>query len=284
MICPACPAPVDAGAERSSAPTGPAPDGFAAYRPGERLSLEAWISQGWRSFKARPGSFVLWALVLMIPGLALEIFRWSQGTLLRPMSPNDLPLLLGTTVLSVAFAIALLPLHLGGNLVALALQRGHRPAAMKFLQAYGRGLPLVACYILFGLCCGLVFILLVLPSGFIASGGLLTRVLVGIYMVIAVPFSVWVYAYLGIGWMFAPLMVVERGMGPLDAMRASWHLVAGHRWRMLGFLLVLMLVSLLGILACLVGTLITHGLVAGAFAAAYRDLLAQAAYPDTELE
>jgi hypothetical protein len=73
-------------------------------------------------------------------------------------------------------------------------------------------------------------------------------------------------------------------MGPLEAMRASWHLVERRRLRLLGFMLVLMFVSILGALACLVGTLLTHGLVAGAFSAAYRDLLAQAGYPDDDLE
>jgi hypothetical protein len=305
MLCPQCgrDLPPDLSACPACAPPAPVPDPAAAppftgypappewphsYVAGSAPGIENWIGQGWKAFRARPWPFVLWALVLLMPSLGMEIFRAGHGmSALRPPDPEDLQLLLMTTALSVAFGIALLPLHLGGNLFSLALQRGHRPPAMKLLQAYGRGLQLLACYLVIGFCCGVVFLLLVLPSGFlgvVGAGSVLTRALVGVYLLIAVPFTVWIYLYLMLGWMFAPLMVVERHMGPLEAMRASWHLTGGRRLRLLGFMLVLMFVSILGALACLVGTLLTHGLVAGAFSAAYRDLMAQAGYPDDDLE
>ncbi|HVP37649.1 MAG TPA: hypothetical protein VMS93_00545 [Candidatus Saccharimonadales bacterium] len=265
-------------------PPPPPPPWPADYSPGVQFSLDGWLRQAWRTFQARPVPFVLWALVLMAPGLAVNLYRLSRGTLLEP-SPGPASAEFWTAYfVSLACTIALIPLQLGGNLYALSLQRGHRPPAIKFLQPYGRGLAVAGTLVLVGVLCLGVFLLLLLPVGFVTSSGTLTRALVGVYLVIALPFTLWIYIYLALGWMFAPLLVVDRGLGPIEAMRGSWYLVHGRRWRMLLLLLLLVLIALVGLLACFVGTLVTAGLVAGLYSAAYRDLSVAAGYPDTDPE
>jgi uncharacterized membrane protein len=63
--------------------------------------------------------------------------------------------------------------------------------------------------------------------------------------------------FLAICWMFTGLAILDRGMGPVDAMSHSWHLSEGHRWDLLLFSLLIVGVNLLGLLACCVGVFIT---------------------------
>ena len=68
-------------------------------------------------------------------------------------------------------------------------------------------------------------------SGAVVVSGLLSGLAVGLLVLtcIGIPFAV----YLGLGWSVAiPAIVAER-LGGVDGLRRSWHLVRGHRWRLL---------------------------------------------------
>ncbi|MBI5835749.1 MAG: hypothetical protein HZB25_00760 [Candidatus Eisenbacteria bacterium] len=262
----------------------PPPAWPAGYVAGEQLSIARWVGQGWQTFRARPLPWILWALAMLLPSAALEIYRYSQGWVGGSVSPGETGSVMTTTLLSLALTISLLPLHVGGNLYALSLQRGAHPPAMKFLQAYARGAWLVAALALMGLMAAPVFLLVLLPGRFLSATGALAQALVVVYMLIATPFAVGVYLYLLLGWMFAPVLVADREMNAMDAMRTSWHLVDGHRWRLLGLILVLVAIAFAGVLACLVGSLVTQGIVAGAFSAAYRDLAVRSGDMDSDTE
>ena len=78
-------------------------------------------------------------------------------------------------------------------------------------------------------------------SGAVVVSGILSGLAVGLLVVtcIGIPFAV----YLGLGWSVAiPAIVAER-LGGVAGLRRSWHLVDGHRWRLLIVFLLMGLIA-----------------------------------------
>jgi len=73
-------------------------------------------------------------------------------------------------------------------------------------------------------------------------------------------------------FMFSTFIVIERGLGPIDAMSESRRLTRGHKWELLAFVGLLFLINLLGLLALIVGILVSIPVSALAFVHAYRAL------------
>ncbi|MFO7476932.1 MAG: YciC family protein [Methyloceanibacter sp.] len=93
-------------------------------------------------------------------------------------------------------------------------------------------------------------------------------------LVIAVGFVLFVVP--GIIWLlmfaFSPLIVVDRSLGPINAMKESKRIAYGRKWWLLGFFAVLVLVNMLGLLAFAVGLLVSVPVSTLAFVHAYRVL------------
>ncbi len=60
--------------------------------------------------------------------------------------------------------------------------------------------------------------------------------------------------FLVASWLIAPAVATLEGTGPLATLRRSWHLSAGHRWRVLGLLF--LLIVLQGIIGVLLSTVL----------------------------
>ncbi len=69
-------------------------------------------------------------------------------------------------------------------------------------------------------------------------------------------------------------LLMDKNMGPIDAMKESWRVTKGRRWPLFLFLLVSGLVTLLGVIALFVGVLVALPVVLLAFGFVYRKLLA----------
>jgi uncharacterized membrane protein len=80
----------------------------------------------------------------------------------------------------------------------------------------------------------------------------------------------------GLMFMFTSFIVIDRGFGPIDAMKESKRITSGHKWPLLGFILLLALINLAGAAVLLVGLLVTVPVTSLAFANAYRVLSAKA--------
>ncbi|HEX9752495.1 MAG TPA: hypothetical protein VGA46_03465 [Methyloceanibacter sp.] len=77
---------------------------------------------------------------------------------------------------------------------------------------------------------------------------------------------------LGLMFMFTTFVVIERELGPIDAMSENHRLTRGHKWPLFGFVLLLLLINLLGLLALVVGLLVSIPVSTLAFVHAYRVL------------
>ena len=71
-------------------------------------------------------------------------------------------------------------------------------------------------------------------------------------------------------FMFSTFIVIDRGLGPTEAMKESMRITAGNRWPLLGFICLLLLILMAGILALGVGLLVAMPIATLAFAHAYR--------------
>jgi uncharacterized membrane protein len=78
--------------------------------------------------------------------------------------------------------------------------------------------------------------------------------------------------YLGVSWVFALPLVIDKQLGFWNAMQLSRRVVSAHWWRMFGFLIVCVLVVFAGLLACCVGLLVSIPLVIATIMYAYEDI------------
>ena len=84
------------------------------------------------------------------------------------------------------------------------------------------------------------------------------------------------FLYLSVAWVFAPLLVIDRGLQPLEALELSRR-VASKRWFRLFFLnLAFFPLAFAGLLCFLVGILVVLALNLATFAAAYETAFADA--------
>ena len=93
----------------------------------------------------------------------------------------------------------------------------------------------------------------------IVIGGLILLIIPGIYWAIKYHF----YGYL----------IIDQGMGPMDAIKKSGELTDGVKWNLLVFWLATFGIFILGFLACCVGVLFAIPVIMVAVAYVYRTLL-----------
>jgi hypothetical protein len=78
--------------------------------------------------------------------------------------------------------------------------------------------------------------------------------------------------YLGVGYVFALPLVIDKKMEFWPAMEVSRRVVHRHWWSTFGLVIVLALVALAGFLACIVGALVTVPLASASLMYVYEDL------------
>ena len=73
-------------------------------------------------------------------------------------------------------------------------------------------------------------------------------------------------------FIFAPYIVIDKGLGPIEAMRESKRITSGNKWNLLGLLVAIVLLNILGALALIVGLLVSIPVTTLALVHAYRML------------
>ncbi len=100
------------------------------------------------------------------------------------------------------------------------------------------------------------------------------RILLGLIFLI-VPGIIW-----AIKFQFMPLLVIDKGMDPVEAMRESALMTEGHKWHLLKFGAVIAVINLLGLLCFVVGLLVTVPLTTLAYIHIYRKLSSPSLTPE----
>ena len=77
------------------------------------------------------------------------------------------------------------------------------------------------------------------------------------------------------------VLVENPSTGAIDSLKKAADITRGHRWELFGLFIVLILINIVGLIACLVGVIFTAGISAVAVAYAYRSLSGQSVVQPT---
>ena len=199
------------------------------------------LNFGWETFKQRPWFFIGASVVIVIAYLVVG--GVSTGIDAALGGSSEEPTLIGS---SVNFGLSTL---VGMGAIAFYLAAHDNPDTVE-LSALWHPQPFLrflGASILTGLAVGIGFVLLVVPG------------------IIALLF-----------FMFTTLIVIDRGLGPIEAMQESMRIGRGFRWPLLGLIVLLALILIVGAVALLVGLLVAMPVTTLAFVHAYRVLSATA--------
>ena len=72
--------------------------------------------------------------------------------------------------------------------------------------------------------------------------------------------------------MFFKYLIIDKGLGPIEALKESRRITTGQRWQLLLFVLILALLNILGALALFIGLFVTMPVTMIAMAHVYRGL------------
>ena len=200
------------------------------------FDTSASLKRGWELFKANKKALVLITLLFVIVGSIQNI-----------KSKGDMEIELGIFPLLAILAILLygaqLFIQLGWLKSLLKVEDG---GSIQFKEIFNYGnlfWKYVAVSILYMLITAAGFILLIIP-GF----------------------------YFMLKYLFAPIIVIDKEVSIREAFDHSKTLTQDIKWKLLGFLIVMGLVNLLGILALGIGVLVTLPVTALALIHIYRNL------------
>lgn len=206
----------------------------------ETLSARACIRYGWETFKKRPWFFIGAVVVYFIVLFALDA---ASSSLFSKT--------LGLTWVAVLVNWAIEVLASIG-LISFMLKAHDNPAGAQLSDLWN-------------------------PQPFWRYLGayiLLILIVLGGFILLIVPGIIW-----AIMFGFAMYVVIDRGKGPMEALRESARITKGHRWMLLRLGVLSALVALLGIICLAVGILVAIPVTTLASVHAYRMLSASAAEP-----
>jgi uncharacterized membrane protein len=212
------------------------PGESAIVRP-MQFSAGSALRFGWETFKRRPWFFIGSTLVILlvsglINGLTTGIDTAITGSPEEPSLVGSIINLGLGTLISMGATAFYLAAHDNPDAADLSMLWHPRP----FWKYLGTS-------ILLALAVAVGFVLLIVPG-----------------------------IIFGLMFMFATFIVIERELGPIDALSESHRLTRGYKWPLFGFVLLLLLVNVLGLLALIVGLLVSIPVSTLAFVHAYRTL------------
>jgi hypothetical protein len=200
------------------------------------------LSFGWDVMKANLWFFVglgfVFLIVIYLPTIAMVVVE----NLHLPKA-YDTALAILLQVLGVVINIIV---KIGLTKISLSFCDEQKPPFATLFNAWGCFWRVIGTGILYSL---------------IVLAGLILFIIPGIIW--AVKFSLCYY------------FVIDKGLGPIEALKASSRTTMGVKWQLFGFGIVCGLINLLGLFCLIVGIFATYPTILVASALVYRQLLAQ---------
>jgi uncharacterized membrane protein len=226
----------------------PAADAAALQRP---ASINASYGHAWQQLKRYFLPLFLIGLIALIISVVVGGLIGGLGALLGGSGDQDQAI--GVAIISgianLLFQLLVtVPLTYGSYYAYLKAARDDGPEVSDLFVPYRRAfLSTVLTSVLLGICIGIGFLLLVIPG-----------------IIAAVRLS------------FAPLLVVDEGLGPTAALAESWRRTSGHFWTIFGVWLVAIPITFIGFLLFVIGVIPATMWVYLAFASLYAAVTARA--------
>ena len=202
------------------------------------FSIEDIIASSWRLTWANLGTLVLVTFIAFMIYAAVHLFT---NSFIQPIGNVVGSFLAGliNTIVGCLLGIGLINVSLKvTNLEPISV--GDMFSKLNLFINY------FICTIIENLVVGIGLILLIIPGIFF-----LVRFSLGLYV------------------------LVDRDLGPIEALQRSWKIVRGCSWKVLGLILVCLLIDFVGLCLLVVGLLVTIPITIIAFALLYRELEAQ---------
>lgn len=193
-----------------------APAGPRAPPERPQPGISAVLSHGWETLKEHFWTLIVATLIYVAVEGVSNVFSIDIG----PGGPQQ-PLSLLTPLYTILISG---PLLVGFAHLLLRGVRGEEPEIDDLLAGFRTYVNAVGGMLLYGLAVVVGLVLLIVP-------GLIAMVRLA----------------------FTPYMIVDRDLGPVDAVKASWEATRGHGWTLFGLLIVSLLILLGGLLLLLVG-------------------------------
>lgn len=204
----------------------------------QKLSVGECIRFGWETFKKRPLLIVgAFVIAMAISGFA--------SALLDP--GEDAPVTAASVLMGLASAVIGLFVEIGLTTFSL---RAHDNVETAKIQDLWNPKPFL--YYLVG------------------------QILVGIAVIIGLILLIIPGIIVALALMFTSYLIIDKGRGPIAAIKESWHLTKGHKWELCMLVVTIVGLNLLGLLALVVGLLVTVPVSMLAIVHAYRKLSAAA--------
>lgn len=249
-FCPLCGQPTVAPPPPTVAPND------APRRTTGPLPIREYLKTGWELFKRYPGGFIGFMLLCTLMEVLVQIV------------PHLIPIV--GILAALAFFAVTPALSMGNFIVSAELLQGRIPQFSHFFLGFRFFVPLLLVELAFVLIFLVLILLAVLIGGLI--GFLIGKSVAHALLVFMVMLAVLVAIYLGVGLIFAYPLVVDRHLSCLAALKVSFTVVRPLWFGMFGFLLLLGLINLGGLLLLLVAFLVTDPFTKCAITAAYADV------------
>ena len=203
----------------------------------EKFSISEAIHFGWNTMKSNLGFFI---------GLLILVFLFSSLFSIIAAKATEANIFLGIIFYIADFSLSII-ISIGLVKIALRFCDNEKGRFADLFSQY----PLFPQYLVGSILYGLI----------VFAGTIL----------LIIPGIIW-----GIQFCFYDYFIVDKGLGPIEALKRSSAITRGVKWDLFGFFLVLLGINLLGALCLLIGLFVTIPTTMVALAFVYRKLMAQA--------
>jgi uncharacterized membrane protein len=199
------------------------------------FSVGESIRFGWETFKKRPFFFIGTTLIMVVVSMVI-------GMIVDQIEKGNPGLVAFLATLFEQLVVGVL-LAMGVTVLSLKAYTDVQSASIRDLWSPKHYIACLIVYIITVVAVAIGLILLVIP-GIIAA------------LILSFPFY----------------LILDKGMKPIDAIKESARITKGHRWQLLLLYITLFAFNLLGLLALVVGLLVTLPISGLAFVYVYRKL------------
>jgi hypothetical protein len=223
------------------------------------------LGYGWRVMKANFWFFVgigfAWLIITLLPDIGRVILK---GLHLPKASYITSEILLHVLegIIGIVVSIGLIK-------IALSFCDERKPVFGTLFDAWDCFWRYAGASILYGL----IIFGIVLPCIFAAI--LLELIHLPWLLLLIVPPAIAFAIRLGIQFGLCFYFVIDKGLGPVQSLKASSQTTMGVKWQLFGFGILCGLINILGLLCLIVGIFATYPTALIASALVYRQLLAQ---------
>jgi len=207
----------------------------------KNFSMSEAVDFGWDTMKSNIGFFTGLLIVAVLINIIPDIIAM--------ILEEDAPFL--SIIVQIASFVLSMIIGMGLIKISLRFCDGEKGEFSDLFSCY----PLFINYLIGSILCGLI-------------------VMVGLILLI-IPGIIW-----AIQFYFYDYLIIDRGLGPVDALKKSSEITKGVKWDLFVFGILLGIINLLGLICLGVGLFVTIPTTMVAMAFVYRKLLAQTEFTE----